>query len=1175
MDKLLNPQHALKYCLLRNKFTLKQKIMTKDILNLLKELKKLDANLYLEKGELKLDIQKELLTTEIVEAIKANKAEIITLLHNNKSTGKFKINKCDPRTTYPLSSAQLRLWVLGQFEKGSVAYNMPYSVRLEGDYDIPNFKRSIWSILERHEILRTVFRENPQGEIQQLVLESSDLNFEIGHENYSGGEAPEQQALKYIEEDSYLPFDLEKGPLLRVCLLQLSDSAYILYYNIHHIIGDGWSMGILYRDMLSYYQHYTEGTTLNLPELQIQYKDYAVWQRENLEKGSLEVHKQYWVDKLSGDLPMLDLPCFRQRPKLKTYNGRQLHTYLNKEDTAAIRSYISENGGTLFMFLVASLKVLLYRYSGQEDLIMGTPVAGREHPDLEDQIGFYINTLALRSTIKGTVSFDEFYTQIKQDLLNAYAHQMYPLDQLIEELDLKRDASRSALFDVMVVLQNAADTGKELSVSPGHIGRVKDLGATMSKFDLSLNFTEVGEHIGMGLIYNTDIYGYDIVEALMNHYQQLVREIVEQSKIGVGELSYLSKSEEAESLYQFNPSELTYPSDKTIIDLFEEQANEKPDNIAVVFGEVELTYRELDERSNQLANYLREQYAITTDDLIGVKLERSEWMIISMLATLKSGGAYLPIDPNYPQERVDYMVADSNCKALINQEVLGDFIKNREKYMSSQLESDTKASDLAYVIYTSGSTGQPKGVMIEHRSIVSLFSNDKMKFDFNSEDVWCMYHSFCFDFSVWEMYGALLNGGKLIVPNKTLVRDPFLFSTFVYKNGITVLNLTPSAFNSFQKHLIENEAESSVRYLIFGGEALTPSAVKGWYKKFPGCKIINMYGITEITIHATYKEITPAEIKSNVSNIGMILPTLNGYIFDDNLKLTPRGVTGEFCIGGLGLARGYLNRPDLTSEKFVENPFVKGERIYRSGDLVRRSPNGDLEFMGRKDDQVKIRGHRIELGEIEGTLSLKKELDAAVVLARKSSAGSQNLVAYYCSLEPVTTKELRDYLQERLPSFMIPNYFVHLQKFPLTSNGKINKKALPNPEELNLTDDVEYVAPKSKMEKQVVAIWETVLERKPIGIKDGFFSLGGHSLKAIRLISEYHKMFGVKLSIAEVFSNISPASHVQLLLVAEQYKHEVIPAIPVAASYPLSDPQNSLWVLSQFEGGNNSYNIPS
>ncbi|WP_165760207.1 condensation domain-containing protein, partial [Niastella populi] len=560
------------------------------------------------------------------------------LIASSKREEFVQIGKVTPQASYPISDAQRRLWVLSKFEGGSIAYNIPGSTYLNQDIEIENFKRAIDATIDRHEILRTVFREDESGEIRQWVLEREALGFSIDYQDFRQEADKKEKAEAYIAADAYLAFDLENGPLLRAALLQVEEKEYVFYFNMHHVISDGWSMEVLSKDIFQYYEAYKTDKKPEIKELRIQYKDYSAWQLAQLKEESFKVHQGYWLNKLSGELPLLDLPAKKQRPKFKTHNGRGLATYLGKATTTKLKAYTQEKGGSLFMGLLAAWNILLYRYTSKTDIIIGTPVAGRDHADLEDQIGFYINTLALRNEIRPGENFNDFYSTLKDNTLKSYTHQMYPFDRLVEELDLHRDTGRSAVFDVMLIFQNNGERIEGPELNTEELNQIVELGNSQSKFDINIFVSEVSDYLSLRIVYNSDVYEKEMVEGLINHYRQLLNAILDNPEEKISEIDFLSQEEKQELLLTFNDTEMEYPKDKTIIALFEEQVQRTPDNIAVVFKDNKLAYRELNELSNQLAHYLQKKYDIQPDDLVGIKLDRSEWLIVSILGVLKSGG---------------------------------------------------------------------------------------------------------------------------------------------------------------------------------------------------------------------------------------------------------------------------------------------------------------------------------------------------------------------------------------------------------------------------------------------------------------------------------------------------------------------------------------------------------
>jgi amino acid adenylation domain-containing protein/non-ribosomal peptide synthase protein (TIGR01720 family) len=1088
--------------------------------------------------EVKIDFT-ELFTKTMLE-------EQAELIDQAQKTSFVTIPVAETKANYPLSSSQHRLWILSQFEGGNIAYNVPGVYILEGALDTVALSASFDALVARHEILRTVFTEDDNGGIKQFIKTPEETGFKITSQDLREEKEQEEKIRDLVQAVVNKPFDLSAGPLMQANLYQVANNKWIFIFNMHHIISDGWSKDILMKELSLFYNAHCTGSFNSLSPLRIHYKDYAVWQQEQLSGEVLNVHKDYWLKQFAGELPVLELPVDKVRPATRSYKGGVINKVIDPQSGKGLKALNHEEGVTLFMGLLAAVNTLLYRYTNQENIIIGSPVAGREHVDLEGQIGFYVNTLALKTQCKGTDSYRTLLQHVKQVSLEAYAHQAYPFDELVKELDLQRDMSRHPLFDVMVQLQNN-NNAEGNNLREVKISRYAAVTEVISKFDLLFSFTEREEAIEVSIEYNSDIYHSSTIDRMGDHLLQLVEAIVAQPSIPIWQVAYLREQEKHQLLLAGYDEQVDYPKDKTITNLFEEQASRTPNNVAIVFEETGITYKELNEKANQLAHYLRDHYAIQPDDLVGIKLERGEWMIISILGILKAGGAYVPIDPAYPQERIDFMQSDSNCKVVIDEQELERFRKEESRHDKENPVSMNKPSDLAYVIYTSGTTGHPKGSLITHNNVVRLFKTDKALFEFTASDVWTLFHSYCFDFSVWEMFGALLYGGKLIIVPYLTSRDPGAYLELLNREGVTVLNQTPSAFYNLLKHEFDKEGASlHIRYVIFGGEALSPGKLAEWKQRYPATQLINMYGITETTVHVTYKEITEKEIGENISNIGKPIPTLSCYVLDDQKNMVPAGVWGELYVGGEGVCRGYLNREDLSRQRFISSPFREGERLYRSGDKVRLLGNGEMEYGGRIDDQVKIRGYRIELGEIEGALQSHQDIDTAVVLAKTNKDGEKELVAYVVSKGTLNISAIRSYLGNMLPAYMLPAHYVQVDALPLTHNGKVNRKKLPEPDGIAMETGVTYVAPQNAIERDLVAIYEEVLKKQPIGIKDNFFDLGGDSIKVLRIISEIRKIINSKVSIADIYKHNTIENLVQHVVQNNDHIYKEQEAIVVA-----------------------------
>jgi amino acid adenylation domain-containing protein len=1101
--------------------------------NFLSELIKKDIHIDLVEGELSVKFPKNRMDRMVLEEIKSKKQAIITYLNNLKENIFTVIPVIPKANYYDISNAQRRLWLLSQFEGSSVAYNVSGNIYLNQDIDIECFKKAIDSTIERHEILRTVFKEDVTGEVKQWILGREDLGFKIDYKDFRKDQNKEEQAQSYIREDSYKAYDLTKGPLLRAALLQVEETEYIFYFNMHHIISDGWSMEVLRKDVFSYYEAYKEKKEPVLKELRIQYKDYAAWQLSQIEEESFKAHRTYWLDNLKGELPLLDIPSSKQRPRIKTYYGHCLSTYIDRVTSEKLKGYLEAHGGSLFMGLLAVWNILMYRYTSSKDIIIGTPIAGREHIDLEDQIGFYINTLALRNEIKGEESFNEFYGRLKENTLKNYNHQMYPFDRLVEELDLARDISRNAVFDVMLVLQNNGEKRgldpimnglKEQDPIAIGLNKIIDLGYSTSKFDIEITFQEAGNYLLLQTTFNRDVYEKEMMEGLIVHYKQLLHALLEHPEEKIAQIDYLCQEEKHELLVNFNNTKVDYPTDKTIVELFEEQVVKTPDHIAVAFEEQEWTYSELNEKSNQFAHYLQKHYQIQPDDLVGIKQERSEWMIISILGVLKSGGAYVPIDPKYPQDRIKYIENDTACKVCIEANELNKFKKDQRKYSKKKTAASIKADNLAYVIYTSGSTGNPKGVLLEHSGVINRLLWMERDLGINDKDVFLQKTPITFDVSVWEVFLPLISGSKLVIAKPDGHKDPVYLECVIKDHEVSVIHFVPSMLSGMLESIQWNKFKS-LRHVVCSGETLTKKLERS-FKEKSMARLYNYYGPTEASVDVTAIDLTRFPTTGNEVSIGKPVDNTSIYIVNQMNELQPIGILGEILIGGIQVARGYLNKEELTKKKFMVSPFKEGERVYKTGDLGRWLPDGNIEFIGRKDNQVKIRGYRIELGEIENALLQHDWINDAAVIVKEDANGDMSLVAYIISEKELNSSTIRMELSKRLPEYMLPAHYVQLDQLPLTLNGKINKKALLDSKGLALSSGEEYLAPRNKIEEQLVELWEEILNKKNIGINDNFFSLGGNSIKIIKMVDTINKTFNKKMTIVLAFrlSNIRALS---------------------------------------------------
>jgi amino acid adenylation domain-containing protein len=826
-------------------------------------------------------------------------------------------------------------------------------------------------------------------------------------------------------------------------------------------------------------------------------------------------YKSYWSKKLSGELPTLNLPTTALRPNVKSNKGHAFRSFFSKPETEILHDFTLNEKDSLFSCLLAAWNIIFYRYTSQKDIILGTKTIESSDSNLE----YENNTIIFRTELEPLESFNSFYNRVKNSQLQDYTNQPYSFDQLVTDLDIITAKGRNAIFDIMVSFNKSGHKSEGFDNSFAITNNIIDLGEKISKLDIEISFQEIEDILYFDIVYDTEVYERDMIESLIIHYKKLLLHLIAQPETNTEEIDYLSIKEHELILNIFNKPELEYPKGKTIVDLFHEQVQKHPERIAVVSNDQKLTYSQLDVLSNQLADYLISKHHVVVEDLVSLMLGRNEMLVVCIMGILKSGATYVPIDPEYPQQRIEYIKNDSKCKVTLDSNLFDDFYRNKETYSSKPpINVYLSPENLSYIIYTSGTTGDPKGVMVEHKNVVRLFYNKSQLYDFNENDVWSLFHSYCFDFSVWEIFGALLFGGKLIIVSDLITKDPFEFIKLIIEEGITVLNQTPSAFINLMNSANKNDVNFKLRYIIFGGEALYPKNLEKWFYQFPNIKFINMYGITETTVHVTYKEITESDIISNISNIGKCIPTLSAYIVNDFKKLQPIGIVGELCVSGLGLARGYLHKPELTSSKFVPNPFEEGELMYLTGDLAKWLPDGNIEYMGRKDDQVKIRGHRIELGEIEATLGKLPNIKRATVLVSYHLQEEPRLVAYLQSKgfdEDVAL--IRNQLTEILPDFLIPSFFMWVDEFPITVNGKIDKKKLPLPEYVRPNSAPILKLASSITEKNISKIWSELLQIPLIGINDNFFEMGGTSLLAQRVSTKLRQHFDLEIPVTKIY----------------------------------------------------------
>ncbi|WP_407873315.1 non-ribosomal peptide synthase/polyketide synthase [Paenibacillus melissococcoides] len=1078
------------------------------------------------------------------------------------------------RTHYPLSSAQKRLYVLQQLEGAELSYNMPMALRLEGVLDRVRLEAALQALIARHESLRTSFAVVDGEPVQQVAEQAM---FEVSYE-----EAKEEEAEEFIR--AFLrPFDLSKAPLLRATVVRLEEARYLLLFDMHHIISDGMSISILVDEFAKLY------TGEALEPLPLQYKDYAVWQREHYAASrAYEQLEAYWVEQFAGELPVLSLPADHPRPAVRSFEGGRVDVELDGDLASAVRELARASGATVYMVLLAAYSALLGRLGGQEEVIVGSPVAGRPHADLEGMLGMFVNTLALRTYPAGEKSFTAYLQEVKQTALAAFEHGDYPFEELVERVVRQRDTSRNPIFDAMLVLQNMDQAElklPDLQLTPYLTEN------TAAKFDLTLIVSEQREGFSCSWEYSSALFTEETIRRWAEHFAELLRHVSREPETVLGAVSLLTAAQERRLMQEFNPPRIEPDSSKTIIELFEEQMLLNPNRTAVVFDNREMSYAELNDRANRLAQALKQRGA-GPEDIVGVLVTRSAWMVVAVLAVWKSGGAYLPLDADYPAERIAYMLEESGARLLVAEREYGEewgaacdvlYLEDDAAAISGGISLQLpEPGHLAYVIFTSGTTGKPKGVMIEHGHVIERIFAWKQAYSLDSQEVRLLQMaSFSFDVFVEDMARTLPFGGTMVICPSELRLQPAAVAGLIRTHAITLLNSTPSLVMSIMKYIDEYKVDiPSLRLLILGGDRCLNPDFHWLLERFGHrMRIINCYGVTEATVDSTFYEWTGAPepyplTPSGHVPIGRPLQNVRLYVVEPQYgKLQPVGVYGELFIGGAGVGRGYVNRPRLSEERFISSSFMEGERLYKTGDLVRWLPDGSLEFAGRNDHQVKIRGYRIELGEIEQHLAELEGVAESAVVACELKQGELELCAYVVASKETEISSLRKALSARLPGFMVPSRFVQVEELPLTPNGKVDRRALPKPSGSEAAAG--YTAPRTDVEAKLVKLWQEVLGVESVGIRDNFFELGGHSLKAMRLVSKIHQVLGVELPLRQLFLSPTVEGLAAALNAAEgSAAYQALAPAGERTHYPLSSAQKRLYVLQQLEGAELSYNMP-
>ncbi|WP_293066654.1 amino acid adenylation domain-containing protein, partial [Moorena sp. SIO3F7] len=1163
-------------------------------------LQNLGVTFWIDGEQLRYRSPKGVITPELKKDIVERKGELLDLLREAQTIQQSVASSIQPisrEQVIPLSYAQQRLWFIEKMALSSNAYNIPLTLHLVGKLDYVALQTTLKQIIARHETLRTTFSEI-NGTPVQIIQPPFELELPI--QDLSGLTSSEQttKLQQLLQQENELSFNLEVDPPIRAQLFKLGTTKHILQITLHHIAGDGWSVTVLPKELSAIYTATLEEQPSPLPELPIQYADFAVWQRNYLQGEILETQLNYWKQKLQ-DLPQLQLPTDHPRPAVQTFNGAGIPINIPAALTSKVKQLTQKQGTTLFMTLLAVFKVLLSRYSGQESVAVGTPIANRNRSEIEGLIGFFVNSLVMYTDLGGEPSFTEVLNRVKQTVLEAYGHQDIPFEKLVEDLQPERALSQNPLFQVMFAVQQSEIFKPSFSLPNLEIELDWERWMEEVRFDIELHLWPVGEEIKGFCAYNTDLFEAETISRMVSHYENLLSAAVETPERPISQLPLMTQPELDQILVEWNNTKTDYPKDKCIHQLFEEQVEKTPDAIAVVFEQQKLTYSQLNSKANQLAHYLQ-KLGVVPETLVGICVERSVEMVVGLLAILKAGGAYVPLDPNYPTSRLNYMVEDAQLSIILTQEkwqhhlseTIGTVIcldtdSEIINQQSQQMpENQVTANQLAYVIYTSGSTGQPKGVTIPHQGVVRLFSNTNYV-QLEPTDRVAQVSNTSFDAATFEIWGALLHGAVAVVITKSVLLSPQEFVNYIKQEKITTLFLTTALFNQLAYSV--PEAFSTLKHLLFGGEAVDPKSVKQVLEKGAPERLLHVYGPTENTTFSSWYKVTKVAEGATNMPIGKPISNTQIYILDSQLQPVPIGVAGELHIGGDGLAIGYHNRPELTASKFIPHPFddSKIAKLYKTGDLCRYLADGNIEFIGRIDHQVKVRGYRIETGEIEATLTQNPIVKETVVLATEDNLGNKRIVAYLV-LETETSvpeiseteqiNKLKQYLKERLPEYMVPSGLMVLSQLPLTPNGKVDRKALPAPD-LAISASTEYVAPETETQKALAEIWKEVLGIEQVGIHDNFFDLGGHSLMVTQVVSRVRQLLNIELPLIKLFENSDVASlakEIEIYL-AQSQPVETVAIQPREENEnppPLSFAQQRLWFIEKMALSSNAYNMP-
>ncbi|WP_426982596.1 amino acid adenylation domain-containing protein [Bacillus cabrialesii] len=1083
--------------------------------------------------------------------------ELASIIRGAEENQYAAIEPAEERETYPVSSAQKRIYVLQQLDEG-VAYNMPAVLELEGALDVAKLSAVCKELIRRHEPLRTSFVSGTDGEPVQRI--HTEVPFTLSTETSIEG---------FVR-----PFDLSQAPLFRAGLIMVANEKHVLLVDMHHIISDGVSVQLLIREFTDLY------VNRQLKPLRIQYKDYAVWQQQFKKGDSYQKQETYWQQQFSGDLPVLELPTDKRRPAERQFTGGKVTFQMDKELTDRIKRLAHKNRSTLYMTLLALYSAFLSRLSGQDDIVIGSPIAGRPHADLEAVLGMFVNTLALRTCPAGNKTFEEFLKEVRQTALEAYEHQDYPFEELVDKLGVQREMSRNPLFDTTLVLQNMEQ--QKLKMKDVEL-QWSDLHHPISKFDISLYVTEHDAELFCQFEYSTALFEKATIQRWADLFTTLVEHTAVSPETELDNIPILTKEEERDFIESCHPVQGTgYPMNQTLHYALEMQAAKTPDQTAVVFEDGAMTYKELNEQANRIAWELIER-GVKSETTVAIMGRRSPEMLIGIYGILKAGGAYLPIDPDYPEERISFLLEDSGTNILLLQSdglhvpaFAGEIVYLNQtnsglKHRLSNPNADVLPQSLAYVIYTSGSTGRPKGVEVEHRSAVNFLNSLQSRYQLNQSDVIMHKTSYSFDASIWELFWWPYAGASVYLLPQGGEKEPEVIAQAIEEQSITAMHFVPSMLHAFLEHIKYRPVPiktKGLKRVFSGGEQLGTHLVSRFCELLPNVALTNSYGPTEATVEASFFD-CPLHEKLERIPIGKPVHHVRLYILNQKQRMLPAGCIGELYIAGAGVARGYLNRPALTEERFLEDPFYPGERMYKTGDAARWLPDGHVEFLGRLDDQAKVRGYRIEPGEIEAALRSIEGIREAAVTVRTDS-GEPELCAY---IEGLRRNEVRAQLERLLPGYMIPAHMIEMEQWPVTPSGKLDRNALPAPG--GAADAETYTAPRNVTEMKLALLWEDVLKNGPVGIHDNFFDRGGHSLKATALVSRISKEFDVQVPLKDVFAHPTVEGLASVIHEGTDSPYEAMKPAEQRETYPVSSAQKRIYVLQQLEDGETGYNMPA